>query len=138
MVESGAHDRVVEDAAVIRTTALPVALCLALASPAANAQPEDTLEVVETRAPMEIVLIDADFLRPEDPSTSIFGANTQFLEGETILIELALVEPIGSDELDALRAGGETYFWCEEAVLYLANGHHVAMAEGCMPAEAAP
>lgn len=118
-------------------SALALALSVVAFVPAAFAGPADEFEVVETRPQMEVVLIDADFLRPEDPSISIFGGTTQFLDGETILIELALDEPITSRTLAALKAEdarGEVRFSCDEATLYLANGTHVALAEGCVPA----
>lgn len=119
-----------------RPIVLSLALCLSAAPLATGAQPEDRMEIVETRAPLEVALIDADFLRPEDPSRSVFGGTTQFLDGETILIELELIEPIGSSELAALKqADGEARFSCDEAVLYLANGTHIALATGCAPTE---
>lgn len=117
---------------------LPIALVLAAAPYAASAQPDDEIEVVETRPHMAVELIDADFLRPEDPSDSVFGGTTQFLPGDPILIELELIEPISAFQLDAMKAAapdGRTHFSCEEAVLYLANGWHVAMGHRCAPAE---
>lgn len=118
--------------------AVPLALGFAAAPLAASAQPEDRIEMVETRAPMEIALIDADFLRPEDPTRSIFGATTQFLDGQTILIQLELAEPISSLELDALKeAEDQVRFSCDEAILYLANRTYVALAKGCAPSNAA-
>jgi len=108
----------------------------ALIAPA-HAQ-EDEFEVVETHSQMEIVLIDADFLRPEDPTTSVFGGTTQLLDSETILIELVLNEPISSEHLNALKASdpdGTTQFLCDQVTLYLANGNYVALGEGCAPTE---
>lgn len=99
----------------------------------ALAQSADQLEIVETRSQVEIVLIDADFLRPEDPSFSIIGGTAQFLDGETILAELEMIQPVSSDELEAMKeaGNGEAGFICEEVVLYLANETHVVAAKGC-------
>jgi hypothetical protein len=118
-----------------RTLALPFALSLIALAASGYAQ-EDELEVVETRSQMEIVLIDADFVRPEDPSTSIFGGTTQFLDSEPILIELVLNEPISSEQLTAMKEAdpdGATHFLCDQATLYLANDTHVGLGEGCSP-----
>ena len=99
------------------------------------AQTEDEMEIVETWSQVEIVLIDSDFLRPEDSSSSIFGGTDQFLDGEMILAELELTEPITSDELACMKeaGGGKASFVCDEAVLYLAKETHVVAAKGCTP-----
>ncbi|RDE09276.1 hypothetical protein [Pelagibacterium lacus] len=123
---------------MMKCMSLPIALILAAMPHAASAQQGDEVEVVEARPHMEVELIDADFLRPEDPSDSVFGGTTQFLSGAPILIELELIEPISAFQLDAMKAAasdGRTHFSCEEAVLYLANGWHVAMGHRCAPAD---
>src|SRR5690606_381264 len=111
--------------------ALASAVGLASLAFQGHAQADDEIEVVDTRSQVEIVLVDADFLRPEDVSTTIFGGTDQFID-EMILIELELIEPITSGDLDALKASSDnqTRFMCEEAVLYLANGWYVATATG--------
>lgn len=120
-----------------RTLALPFALGLiAFALSASAHAQEDELEVVETRSDIEVVLIDADFVRPEDPSTSVIGGTTQFLDSEPILIELVLNEPISSEQLTAMKEadpGGATHFLCDQATLYFANDTHVGLGEGCSP-----
>lgn len=103
----------------------------------ALAQSADQLEIVETRSQVEIDLIDADFLRPDDPSSTIIGGTAQFLDDEIILAELEMTQSLSSDELNAMKdaSEGEAGFVCDAAVLYLANETHVVAAKGCAARE---
>lgn len=109
------------------------AAALALTMASATAQ-TDQAEIVETHSDFEIVLSELDVVAAEDPTDQIMGITDQFLDGEPLLSELFLTEPMLRADIRALTEASETgtaAFRCREVILYLVNGWHVISGEAC-------
>lgn len=94
----------------------------------------DEAEIVDSRQDFEIVLAELDVITPEDPTDRVVGITTQFLDGEPVLSELFLTEPMLRADMRALEDTSETGtvpFRCQEVILYLINGWHVISGESC-------
>lgn len=106
------------------------ALAIAMSSLSAES---DQAEIVETHSDFELVLSEVDVMTSEDPTAQIVGVTDQFRDGEQLLAELFLTEPMLRADLEALKEsqeGGVT-FRCGEVTLYLVNGWHAVAAETC-------